>query len=39
MLAWAAALVGAIGIVSALTPELASRSDVVQGVKLFLQLA
>lgn len=28
----AAAAVGAIGILSALTPELASRSDLVQGV-------
>src|SRR3954447_2100476 len=32
LLAWSAALVGAIGIVSALTPELASRYDVVRGV-------
>jgi lysyl-tRNA synthetase class 2 len=32
LLAWAAALVGLIGIVSAATPELASRSDVVKGV-------
>jgi lysyl-tRNA synthetase class 2 len=32
VLAWAAAAVGLIGIVSATTPELANRSDVVQGV-------
>jgi len=32
LLAWSAALVGAIGIVSALTPELANRYDVVRGV-------
>lgn len=32
MLAWAAALVGAIGIVSALTPEEADRFRIVQGV-------
>ena len=32
MLAWAAALVGIIGIVSALTPEFANRSDFVRGV-------
>jgi lysyl-tRNA synthetase, class II len=32
LLAWAAALVGAIGIASALTPEMANRSDLVQGV-------
>ena len=32
LLAWAAALVGAIGIASALTPEMAGRLDVVQGV-------
>ncbi|HEY2742491.1 MAG TPA: phosphatidylglycerol lysyltransferase domain-containing protein [Gaiellaceae bacterium] len=32
LLAWAAALVGAIGLASALTPEMAGRVDVVQGV-------
>jgi lysyl-tRNA synthetase, class II len=32
LLAWGAAVVGVIGIVSALTPEMADRSDVVQGV-------
>ncbi len=32
VLAWAAALVGAIGLVSALTPEMANRVDIVQGV-------
>jgi len=32
LLAWAAAVVGVIGIVSALTPEMASRFDVVRGV-------
>jgi lysyl-tRNA synthetase class 2 len=32
VLAWAAAAVGAIGIVSALTPEFANRSDFVRGV-------
>jgi lysyl-tRNA synthetase class 2 len=32
LLAWAAAAVGVIGIVSALTPEMANRSDVVRGV-------
>jgi lysyl-tRNA synthetase class 2 len=32
LLAWAAALVGVIGIVSALTPEMAGRSEIVQGV-------
>ena len=32
LLAWAAALVGAIGLASALTPEMAGRLDVVQGV-------
>jgi lysyl-tRNA synthetase class 2 len=32
VLAWAAALVGAIGIVSALTPEMADRYRVVHGV-------
>ena len=32
LLGWAAALVGAIGIGSALTPELASRIDLVSGV-------
>src|SRR6266487_2458867 len=32
VLAWAAASVGVIGIVSATTPEFANRSDVVQGV-------
>jgi lysyl-tRNA synthetase, class II len=31
LLAWAAALVGVVGIVSGLTPELASRSDLVRG--------
>jgi lysyl-tRNA synthetase class 2 len=32
LLAWGAAVVGVIGIVSALTPEMADRSDVVRGV-------
>ena len=32
LLAWAAAVVGAIGVVSALTPEMANRVQVVQGV-------
>jgi len=32
LLAWSAAAVGVIGIVSALTPEMADRSKVVQGV-------
>ena len=32
LLAWAAAFVGAIGIASALTPELANRYDLVKGV-------
>src|SRR6266545_5509545 len=32
VLGWAAAIVGAIGIVSALTPEFANRSDFVRGV-------
>jgi lysyl-tRNA synthetase class 2 len=32
LLAWAAALVGVIGLVSALTPEMADRFDVVRGV-------
>jgi lysyl-tRNA synthetase, class II len=32
LLAWAAALVGAIGLASALTPEMAGRLDLVQGV-------
>jgi len=32
LLAWAAAAVGLIGMASALTPELADRSDVVRGV-------
>ena len=32
LLAWAAALVGVIGLVSALTPEMAARVDLVQGV-------
>src|SRR5207249_3594444 len=32
LLAWAAAAVGLIGIVSALTPEMANRSDLVRGV-------
>ncbi len=32
LLAWAAALVGVIGLVSALTPEMANRVDIVQGV-------
>jgi lysyl-tRNA synthetase class 2 len=31
-LAWAAAAVGVIGVVSAMTPEFANRSDFVQGV-------
>ncbi len=31
-LAWAAALVGAIGLASALTPEMAGRIDILQGV-------
>jgi lysyl-tRNA synthetase class 2 len=32
LLAWSAAGVGVIGLVSALTPEMASRVDIVQGV-------
>ncbi|MGZ8702677.1 MAG: hypothetical protein ACXWZY_10375, partial [Gaiellaceae bacterium] len=32
VLGWAAAAVGATGIVSALTPEFANRSDFVRGV-------
>jgi lysylphosphatidylglycerol synthetase-like protein (DUF2156 family) len=32
VLAWAAAAVGLTGIVSALTPEFADRSDLVRGV-------
>jgi lysylphosphatidylglycerol synthetase-like protein (DUF2156 family) len=32
LLAWAAAAVGVLGIVSALTPEIASRTDLVGGV-------
>ena len=32
LLAWAAAVVGVIGLVSALTPEMADRLDFVQGV-------
>jgi lysyl-tRNA synthetase class 2 len=32
VLAWAAALVGVIGVVSALTPEFADRMDLVRGV-------
>jgi len=32
LLAWSAAGVGAIGLVSALTPEMASRVEVVQGI-------
>jgi len=32
LLGWAAAVVGVVGIVSALTPEVAGRSDLVQGV-------
>jgi lysyl-tRNA synthetase, class II len=32
LLAWAAAFVGAIGLVSALTPEMANRVELVQGV-------
>jgi lysyl-tRNA synthetase class 2 len=32
LLAWGAAVVGVVGIVSALTPETASRVDIVQGV-------
>jgi lysyl-tRNA synthetase, class II len=32
LLAWAAALVGVIGLVSALTPEMADRFDLVEGV-------
>jgi len=32
LLAWSAALVGVIGLVSALTPEMAGRVDAVQGV-------
>jgi lysyl-tRNA synthetase class 2 len=32
LLAWAAALVGVIGLVSALTPEMADRVEIVQGV-------
>lgn len=32
LLAWAAALVGVVGLVSALTPEMAHRVEIVQGV-------
>jgi len=32
LIAWAAALVGVIGLVSALTPEMANRVEIVQGV-------
>jgi lysyl-tRNA synthetase class 2 len=32
LLAWAAALVGVIGLVSALTPEMADRVEIVEGV-------
>ncbi len=32
VLAWAAALVGVIGLVSALTPEMANRLELVQGI-------
>jgi lysylphosphatidylglycerol synthetase-like protein (DUF2156 family) len=32
LLAWSAATVGTIGVVSALTPEMANRIDIVQGV-------
>jgi lysyl-tRNA synthetase class 2 len=32
LLAWAAAVVGAVGIVSALTPEMANRVEIVRGV-------
>ncbi len=32
LLAWAAAGVGVIGIVSAVTPGIASRADLVRGV-------
>src|SRR4029078_13710497 len=32
LLAWGAAVVGVVGIVSALTPEMADRVDLVQGV-------
>jgi lysyl-tRNA synthetase class 2 len=32
LLAWAAALVGVVGLVSALTPEMANRVEIVQGV-------
>jgi lysyl-tRNA synthetase, class II len=32
LLAWAAAFVGAIGVASALTPEMADRFDIVKGV-------
>ena len=32
LLAWAAALVGTIGVVSALTPEMANRLEMVGGV-------
>jgi lysyl-tRNA synthetase, class II len=32
LLAWAAALVGVIGLVSALTPEMANRVEVVRGI-------
>ena len=32
LLAWAGAAVGAIGVVSSLTPEMADRSDLVRGV-------
>ena len=32
LLAWAAALVGVVGLVSALTPEMADRLDIIRGV-------
>jgi hypothetical protein len=32
LLAWGAAVTGVIGIVSALTPEMANRLDLVRGV-------
>ena len=32
LLAWAAALVGVIGLVSAMTPEMADRVEIVQGI-------
>ena len=32
LLAWATALVGLVSIVSAATPEIAARSDIVRGV-------